>query len=86
MYITTHFVHRLFASSLLDDKTTLNVIFLKPVNSKKEYIQKIFKIKGPPFSTELEALFTKHDIFLLLSEFHNSNYTMKNTQSYAENE
>jgi len=45
MYITTHFVHRLFASSLLDDKTTLNVIFLKPVNSKKEYIQKIFKIK-----------------------------------------
>ena len=45
-----------------------------------------FKIKGPPFSTELEALFTKHDIFLLLSEFHNSNYTMKNTQSYAENE
>lgn len=53
---------------------------------KKWCFQQSIQNKIPPFSTELEALFTKHDIFLLLSEFHNSNYTMKNTQSYAENE
>ena len=36
--IITHSVHRLFTSSLLDDKTILNVIFLKHSDSKKEYI------------------------------------------------
>jgi len=40
MYITTHFVHRLFASSLLDDKTTLNAVFLKHNEFKKKSAHK----------------------------------------------